>query len=71
MRQGLVAETTKQKVKHFYVPNKNVLRDRILHNKKEIEKQEKLLPMIENELSKRDEQRVSPIPKMRFFEGKG
>ena len=70
VRQGLIAETTKQWVKHFYVPNKNVLRDRIAQHKKEIEQQEEILPLIENELHKLDEQRISPIPKMRFFEGK-
>lgn len=70
VRQGLVAETTKKGVKHFYVPNKEVLRQRIEQHKKEIETQEELLPMIEHELTKFDKQRISPIPKMRFFEGK-
>ena len=70
VRQWLIAETTKQWIKQFYVPNKNVLRDRIVQQRKEVEQQEELLPMIENELIKLDEQRVSPIPKMRFFEGR-
>ncbi|MCB0465512.1 MAG: hypothetical protein KDC78_07535 [Aequorivita sp.] len=29
-----------------------------------------MLPLIENQLNKIDTERVSPIPKMRFFEGK-
>jgi hypothetical protein len=50
------------------VANKDVLRNKILEEKREIEKQEKLLPEIEKELSFLDNSRVSPIPKMRFFE---
>ena len=47
-----------------------MLRHRLEQEKKRVEKQEELLPLIEHELTKFDEQRISPIPKMRFFEGK-
>jgi len=46
-----------------------VLRDKILEEKNRVLKQEKLLPQIEQELSLLDSSRISPIPKMRFFEG--
>jgi len=64
----LISENIKNWVKHFFVANKSVLRDKILEEKRELEKQEKLLPEIEKELSLLDNSRISPIPKMRFFE---
>jgi sugar-specific transcriptional regulator TrmB len=70
IRMGLVAETNKQGIKQFYIPDKQVLRNRIMQQKSDIESQELLLPKIEAELVKFDEQHISPIPKMRFFEGK-
>ena len=70
VRQWLVAETTKNWVKQFFVPEKDVLRRSILQKKQLLEKQEEALPLIEGELLKIDEQRASPLPKMRFFEGK-
>ena len=66
--KGLISENIKNWVKHFFVSNKSVLRDKILEEKRELEKQEKLLPQIEKELSLLDNSRISPIPKMRFFE---
>jgi len=65
----LISENIKNWVKHFFVANKSVLRDKILEEKNRVLKQEKLLPQIEQELSLLDSSRISPIPKMRFFEG--
>ena len=64
----LISENIKNWVKHFFVANKDVLRQKITEEKRELEKQEKLLPEIEKELSLLDNSRISPIPKMRFFE---
>ncbi len=68
VNKWLVSENIKNWVKHFFVSNKEVLRNQILEEKRKIEKQEKLLPQIEQELNLLDKQRISPIPKMRFFE---
>lgn len=70
IRLWFVAETSKQWIKQFYIPDKEVLRQRVMHQKQEIESQEQLLPLIESSLSKLDQKRISPLPKMRFFEGK-
>jgi len=70
VRQWLVAETTKQWVKQFYIPDRDVLRRRVDQEKQSLAHQEELLPFIENELIKIDEKRASPLPKMRFFEWK-
>lgn len=68
VRKWLIAEHIRWNVKHFFVANKEVIRNKIEEEKKNILKQEKLLPKIEKELDNLDESRVSPIPKMRFFE---
>ena len=70
IRQWLVAETSKQGTKRFYVPEKNVLRYAINVQREQVEKNEKLLPIIETELMKLENKRVSPMPKMHFFEGR-
>ena len=70
IRQWLIAETAQQGVKNFYVPDKNVLRYTINAQREQVEKNEKLLPVIETELAKLETNRISPIPKMHFFEGK-
>lgn len=68
VRKWLVAEHIRSGVKHFFIANKEVLRNKIEEKKKSILKQEKLLPQIERKLEWLDETRVSPIPKMQFFE---
>ena len=68
VNKWLISENIKNWVKHFFVSNKEVLRNQILEEKRKVEKQEKLLPQIEQELNLLDEERISPIPKMRFFE---
>lgn len=70
IRQWLIAETSKRWVKQFFVPEREVLRRRLQQKKQELEQQEEFLPLIENELMRMDEERASPLPKMRFFEGK-
>lgn len=69
VREGFIAENIKWNVKHFFVANKEILRSKIEEEKKNIEKQELLLPKIEQSLAEFDKQNISPIPKMRFFEG--
>lgn len=70
VRQWYLAESNNQGIKHFYVPDKNVLRYRLNSEKEQLEKTEKMLPVIEAELSKLETNRVSAIPKIHFFEGK-
>lgn len=70
VRMWLVAETNKSWIKYFFVADKNILRNRIEQKKEDILQQESILPILETELAKLDQQRISPIPKMRFFEGK-
>jgi len=55
-------------VKQFYIPDKKVLNNIIEQQKKSLHQTENLLPLIEAELQQFDEQRISPLPKMRFFE---
>ncbi len=66
----LVAETSKQWIKQFFVPNKNTIRHSIEEEQARLDKKTQLLPLIENELQKMNQERISPIPKMRFFEWK-
>lgn len=68
VKEWLVAENIKNNVKHFFIPNKDILRNKIEQQKEIIENKEKLLPQIEQWLSELDKNRFSPIPKMRFFE---
>ena len=69
MRHWLVAETTIQWTKQFYIPDKNVIRHKIEHQKQIIISQEALLPEIEQWLKTLDNTRLSPLPAMRFFQG--
>jgi hypothetical protein len=70
MRHGLLAETSVGGTKQFYIPDKAVLRHQIEHEKKSIESKESLLPELEQELARLDNNRISPLPAMRFFQGK-
>ncbi len=70
MRHGLLAETSVSGTKQFYIPDKAVLRHQIEHEKKSIESKESLLPELEQELARLDNNRISPLPAMRFFQGK-
>ncbi len=68
VREGFIAENIKWNMKHFFIANKEILRNKLEEQKKSIEKQEKILPQIEQKLSELDKEKISPIPKMRFFE---
>lgn len=68
MRHGLVAETSIQWTKQFYIPDKNVLRHQIEQQKQIITSQESLLPELEQWLAQLDTTRLSPLPAMRFFQ---
>jgi hypothetical protein len=68
VREWFIAENIKWNVKHFFVANKEVLRNKIEEKKKNIERQELILPKIEQSLAEFDKEKISPIPKMRFFE---
>jgi len=70
VRKGIIAETNKEWVKHFFVADKNIFRHLHQKQKEDLDQIEKTLPLIETELSKFDERKISPMPKMRFFEGK-
>lgn len=69
MRHGLVAETTLQGTKQFYIPDKQVLRHQIDQQKQQISLQEAILPELEQGLAQLDAERLSPLPAMRFFQG--
>lgn len=69
MRHGLVAETTWQGTKQFYIPDKQVLRHQIDQQKQQISLQEAILPELEQGLAQLDNERLSPLPAMRFFQG--
>lgn len=70
VRSGYVAETSKAWVKHFFVADKNILRSKIEQEQREINEKQKWLPKLETELAKLDDQCISSMPQMRFFEGK-
>lgn len=65
---GLVAEASKEGTKHFFVADKQVFRNLLSQRKKILDQTEQHLPIIETELAKLDSNRISPLPKMRFFE---
>lgn len=68
IRHGLVTQTTTKWVKHFYISNKQIIRQHIEHQKKQLAAQESLLPELEQELATLDEERLSPLPAMKFFQ---
>jgi len=68
MQQGLIAEVSKEWTKHFFVPDKQVFRNQLVQRQQMLEQTEQQLPVIESELAKLETGRLSPIPKMRFFE---
>jgi DNA-binding MarR family transcriptional regulator/sRNA-binding regulator protein Hfq len=68
MRHGLVAETNIQNTKQFYIPDKQVLRHQLEHQKQLIQTQETVLLDIEQWLAQLDQERISPLPAMRFFQ---
>ncbi len=68
IQQWLIWETTKDGVKQFFVPDKEVFRKQLEQRQKTMEETEKKLPIIEAELAKIEWWRISPLPKMRFFE---
>lgn len=68
MRHGLLAETSIQGTKQFYVPDKQVLRHQIEQQKQLLLAQESLLPELEQSLAQLDTTRLSPLPAMRFFQ---
>jgi len=70
MRHGLVAETLSAGTKQFYIPDKAVLRHQVEHQKQSIQMKEQLLPQLEQELARIESDRISPLPAMRFFQGK-
>jgi DNA-binding transcriptional regulator GbsR (MarR family) len=65
---GRIAETKKQGIRQFFVAKKDVFTHQIALQKEQIQETEKLLPLLESELSKFDEERISQIPTMNFFE---
>ncbi|HMY81156.1 MAG TPA: helix-turn-helix domain-containing protein [Candidatus Absconditabacterales bacterium] len=69
IRQGYLAQTTIKGVKQFFVPDKNVLRNHNEHQKQELTSKEQLLPQLEHALMQIDQERMSPLPAMRFFQG--
>ncbi len=70
VRQWYIAETLKSWIKHFFVADKNILRNKIEQKQKELNEKYNKLPQLEAELIKLDEKRVSSAPQMRFFEWK-
>ena len=67
---GRIAETKKQGIRQFFVAKKNVFTHQIALQKEYIQETEKILPLLESELNKFDEERISQIPTMNFFEWK-
>ena len=70
MRHGLVAETFVWGTKQFYIPDKSVLRHQIEHQQQTLQAKAQILPQLEQELAKIESDRISPLPAMRFFQGK-
>lgn len=70
IRHGYISETTIKSTKQFYIADKNVLRNQIEHQKKQLIEKEQVLPELEQELSKLDQERISPLPAMRFYQWK-
>ncbi len=69
MRHGLVVETSINNTKQFYIPDKQVLRHQLEYQKQLIQTQETVLLDIEQWLAQLDQERLSPLPAMRFFQG--
>lgn len=69
IRQWYIAPTTIRGVKQFFVADKHVLRHHIEHEKSQITTKEQFLPHIEQWLAQLDQERISPLPVMRFFQG--
>lgn len=57
-------------MRHFFVPNQDILLHKLEEQKKELAQKEQLLSLVQVSLQKLDTQRLSPLPTMRFFEGK-
>gem|GEM_PF-7000588 len=53
----------------FFVPDKEVFRKKLIFEQKKIDEQEKILPMLEQELMQLEQTHQSPLPKMRFYQG--
>jgi hypothetical protein len=70
VKKWFIAETNKNWIKHFFVANKNIFNNKLEEQKKELEEQFKKLPQLEAALLRLDENRVSSLPQMRFFEWK-
>jgi hypothetical protein len=68
IRHGYISETTIKSTKQFYIADKNVLRNQIEHQKKQLIEKEQVLPELEQELLKLDQERISPLPAMRFYQ---
>lgn len=68
MRHGRLAETIIKWTKQFFIPDKNVLRNQIEYNKRQLIQKELLLPELEQDLAQLDQERISPLPAMRFYQ---
>lgn len=70
MRHGLLAEQILQSVKHFFVPDKHIFRHQIAQQQESLSSKAQVLPLLEQELAKLDQSRLSPLPPMRLYSGK-
>lgn len=69
IRNGIVSEVNKKWIKYFFISDKDVLRHKLNQDKESVINKEKILPFIESELTKRNQERVSALPTVNFFEG--
>lgn len=68
IRNGFLSEISKKWIKYFFVSDKDILRHKLNQHKEDIVNKEKILPFIESEFAKWNQDRISALPTVSFFE---
>ena len=68
--QGIIWQSSKNGTTIFYIADKEIFRKKLEQEKTTLDEKEILLPQLEQELLALENANQSPVPKMRFFEGK-
>lgn len=70
VKKGLFAETSRGGVKHFFVPDKQVIQRMIDQQHELLDQSSQLVPLVEAELNELDQPWAQTLPAMRFYEGR-
>ncbi|NUJ97276.1 hypothetical protein HGA92_00640 [Candidatus Gracilibacteria bacterium] len=68
--KGIIAELSIKGIKYFFISDKKIFSHKIEEEKKNLQEKQKHLPLLESEFIKLDKNETSPLPSMRFFQGK-